>query len=1043
MNSPVSMVPFNRILNVIFSTSAAGLYLLLFAISIGAATFIENDFGTSAAQKLVFRSLWFEVLLVLFGLCIVWNIIKFRMIQQKKWAVASFHFSIILILIGAGVTRYFGYEGMMHIREGSASNTFLSSENYIQMKAFVNGKSYTVQEPALFASLGKNSFKKSYLIGGQNVDLSLREFIPNPTEMMEDDPEGVPCLKLVLGGAMGREEYVVKKETWRQMDGFTIHFGDKVDSLPADIEIQFIDRKLTFRSRVPLTQMVMATQKRDSLPADSTHPLLLRSLYSSANFNFVISEFNERAQYKMGSSGLKMTNSSDAGLKMQLKVNEEEQELFIVGGQGSAGTPRRLQFQSGSMFELSYGSREVVLPFQIALRNFIMERYPGTDSPASYESEVTLIDKNNGVDRPERIYMNHILNYEGYRFFQSSYDKDELGTYLSVNYDAPGTLISYLGYIILTLGLILSLFSKNGRFYFLRKRIESLRAMQMNTIMWMLVFCGLLSSQAVFSQQQESLPRIQESHAAAFSSLVVQDFNGRMKPVHTLTREVFRKISRRENYENLNADQWFLSMTAFPEFWNKVPIIKIGKHEKLEKILNPTNSYISYFDLFDAQGEYKLREETRMANNKKPVDRDQFDKEILKLDERINIVNMIFTGSLLRLFPVKDHPTNLWESPSFTHQHNEAIDATSFPDRFHEEYVNQLRNAVSSGSWTLCDTLIFELGQFQKNVGSQVYPMESKLKAEILLNELDVFGRLGKTYGLLSLVFLALLFASVFKPSLHLQKTSLFLLIVLVVCFLFQTMGLGLRWYVSGRAPWSNGYESMIYISWTTVLAGLLFSRKSLGGLAATCMLSSIVLMVAGLSWLDPEITPLVPVLKSYWLTIHVSLEAGSYGFLVLGALIGALNLVLMIFISDRNQQRVKRIIEELGYTSEITLMGGLCMLSIGTYLGGVWANESWGRYWGWDAKETWALVSILVYSFILHMRLIPGLQGKYAYNVATLFGFATVMMTYFGVNYYLSGLHSYAAGDPVPIPTFVYYTVGGLVLISVLAYWRTRKFEL
>lgn len=235
----------------------------------------------------------------------------------------------------------------------------------------------------------------------------------------------------------------------------------------------------------------------------------------------------------------------------------------------------------------------------------------------------------------------------------------------------------------------------------------------------------------------------------------------------------------------------------------------------------------------------------------------------------------------------------------------------------------------------------------------------------------------------------------------------------------------------------------MIYIAWTTVLAGLLFSRKSLGGLTATTMLSAIVLMVAGMSWLDPEITPLVPVLKSYWLTIHVSLEAGSYGFLVLGALIGALNLLLMIFATETNKARMNRIIDEMSCTSEMTILGGLIMLSTGTYLGGVWANESWGRYWGWDAKETWALVSILVYSFILHMRLIPGLKGRFAYNTATLFGFASVMMTYFGVNYYLSGLHSYAAGDPVPIPTFVYYIFFGLVAISLIAYWKNRKLHI
>ena len=233
----------------------------------------------------------------------------------------------------------------------------------------------------------------------------------------------------------------------------------------------------------------------------------------------------------------------------------------------------------------------------------------------------------------------------------------------------------------------------------------------------------------------------------------------------------------------------------------------------------------------------------------------------------------------------------------------------------------------------------------------------------------------------------------------------------------------------------------MIYIGWTTALAGMIFTRKSYGGLAATNILAAVILLVAGLSFLDPEITPLVPVLRSYWLTIHVSLEAGSYGFLMLGALIGLLNLILMIFLTQKNVDHVKRIIKEMTYISEMTLIGGLIMVSVGTYLGGVWANESWGRYWGWDAKETWALVTILVYAFILHMRIIPKMTGLFAFNVASLFGWGSVIMTYYGVNYYLSGLHSYAAGDPVPIPQWVYYAVSALLVISLTAYFRKRKF--
>jgi len=303
-----------------------------------------------------------------------------------------------------------------------------------------------------------------------------------------------------------------------------------------------------------------------------------------------------------------------------------------------------------------------------------------------------------------------------------------------------------------------------------------------------------------------------------------------------------------------------------------------------------------------------------------------------------------------------------------------------------------------------------------------------------------VFKRLALLNTLIGLGFLISLFIYIFRSKPLPQVLIKSLVIVSVVSFIVHTIGLGLRWYVSERAPWSNGYESMIYIAWTAVLAGLIFNRKSMGAMSATFILSGITLFIAHLSFLNPEITPLVPVLKSYWLTIHVSLEAGSYGFLLLGGIIGYLNLLIYATANLKSKEKSYQTIEQLTKLSEITITGGLLMLSIGTYLGGVWANESWGRYWGWDAKETWALVSVLVYAFILHMRFIPKFRGNFAFNVASIVGFASVLMTYYGVNYYLSGLHSYAAGDPVPIPQWVYWAVALVMVTISFAKWKESK---
>ncbi len=1026
-----------------FGTSAAGLYMILFAVAIAVATFIENDFGTSSAQKVIFKAGWFELLLILFGISILVNIYRFRMIPQKKWAILSFHASIIIILIGAGVTRYFGYEGMMHIREGDTSNSFLSFDEYLVFEARMGEEEFKFDEQVLFATLGNNNLKRSYILNGQQVDVEVTEFMPNPKEQIIDDDNGLPTLKIVIGGANGREEYYIQKGKRSRIRGTLFNFRETEEPLAFNIKYQ--DEQLYFKAPSTFSQTVMATQTKDELPPHEYHPLKLRSLYSSGQQSFVFGLFSPNARVALMSSDQKMINTSMGGLKVKVSSNGVEEEQYVFGAKGVEGRPR--VFNLGNMsLAVAYGAKRIELPFGLALRDFQLEKYPGTNSASSYASEVTLIDRRYGINEPKRIFMNNILDYEGYRFFQSSFDQDELGTYLSVNFDWWGTWISYLGYAILTIGMFLTFFSKKSRFQQLVRNLKNLEKVRKPVVT---IFVGLMIafSSPIFANTSAvgELPTINYNHAEKFGQLVMQDHRGRMKPMNTYASEILRKLSRKESLYGLTAEQIVLGMATNPKDWYNVPLIKIGKHEKTKKILpSPENgNLLSYSDFFDLDGKYKLREHVRAAYNTDKKDRGVFEKEMMKLDEKVNICSMVFSGSFMRLFPIPNDLNNTWESPNEgNHAGHKHSNENTFAKKYYSAYIPTLKTALAEGDWNLADRLVTELGDYQRRFGSAVIPSDTQRNAEILLNKLKVFSRLGKTYGLLSLVFLGLLFTAVFKPNLNLKTPAKIAYGLFFLAFLMHFLGLALRWYVSGRAPWSNGYESMIYIGFTTVLAGLIFGRKSLGGMAATNVLASSILMVAGLSWLDPEITPLVPVLKSYWLTIHVSLIAGSYGFLMLGAIIGVLNLLMMIFRNQKNAINVNRIIKEMTQISEMTLLGGLFMISIGTYLGGIWANESWGRYWGWDAKETWALVTILVYAFILHMRFIPGFRGAYAFNVSSLFGWASVIMTYFGVNYYLSGLHSYAAGDPVPIPDFVYYAVAILTVISLLALWRNKVFK-
>jgi cytochrome c-type biogenesis protein CcsB len=1025
-----------NLLSRFFNTRAAGLYILLFAAAIAIATFIENDFGTPAAQKIIFKSWWFELLLLLFGISIIVNIFKFRMIQKKKWPVLLFHLSIIIILLGAGITRYFGFEGVMHIRENDSSNSFLSSNTYLKFQVSKDASNYDFNESVLFASLGNNNWKESYLIEDDLIEVKVKDFIPNPKRILTSSIDGKPTLEIVIAGINGRENYFVSEGETKRIRNMVFNFSHTTKS--DAFNIKFSNDSLSFKASKPHTQMVMATQKRDTIyPTNQYNPLKLRSLYSDGVNNFVFSNFNDKAKISVESENVKVKNESVTALALEIKVNGKTKETIVYGSRGNAGRAAFLKFVYLNL-AVSYGSKDIYLPFSIRLNKFILDKYPGTDSASSYASEVTLTDKNKNVNMNFRIFMNNILNYGGYRFFQSSFDKDEKGTYLSVNSDYWGTLISYIGYALFTLGLILTFFSKNTRFYQVLQKIKKLRAKSSTFIL-----IAFISSTSLLGQSQTNSSLLDNAvsveHASQFSALVVQDFKGRMKPIHTLSRELMRKIHRKENFDGLNADQIMLSMFMNGANWYELKIVKLGKHEDILKQLGVNTDYASYKDFFNEKGDYKLRDEVRRVYDLNPKDRGVYEKELLKIDERLNILSMMFSGGLLKVIPVESDENNTWIS---NHKHGNSHDG-HVASRFFSAYKTALKKGVETNNYADANMLLNELKSYQNKTGSAVIPSSTKINAEIFLNNFNIFNRLAAFYFFLSLAFLLFLFLSVFKPKIKLKPIYNVLFALVIVGFICHTLGLGVRWYISGRAPWSNGYESMIYIAWTTTLAGILFTRKSFGGLAATMILASTILLVSMMSFLDPEITPLVPVLKSYWLTIHVSLEAGSYGFLMLGAIIGLINLILMVFTTSSNKERVKRIITEMTYISELTIFGGLVMVSVGTYLGGVWANESWGRYWGWDAKETWALVTILVYAFVLHMRIIPKLTGVFIYNVSTIFGLATVIMTYYGVNYYLSGLHSYATGDPVPIPNWIYIVVVCIIIICVLAFLKKRKYKM
>lgn len=1027
-----------RILAILISPRLMALVMLLFAVSIAVATFIENDFGSETARAEVYDAWWFNLLLFAGIINLSLTIILGNLYRKGKRSVFAFHFAFLLILLGAAITRFSGFEGLMHIRTGEQSNHIVSSDRYFTFTAVNNGESIRTNKRIYFSALSGNHYKVSVRAGDKLVKAKILQFIPSAVESINPVEGGEAVMELIISGGKGRQSFIFSASHPRMIDSvlFTINDSDNVNGVDFNINGDGI----RFRSPFTVTVMNMASQQSEELNGGYYHDLHMRSLYHFGNILAV-----PQTYYPSGRIGLVSSTDPEAeGLPGALMINVNSGNdsktipYFVV--ENAVNQTVEVNLNNAVTAWISVGPRMITLPFSIQLKEFILDRYPGSNSPSSFESNIVLNDERAGISRDHRVYMNNILKYQGYRFYQSSYDTDELGTVFSVNHDYAGTYVTYAGYLLLAIGIILSLFSRNSRFKKLSGELTKIRSAAVST---MLAFFLALSviPRAAYAQEVPDSVKINEKIAERFGELLIQDQGGRVKPINTLSSELLRKVSGSTSYMNQNPDQVFLGMITYPEYWQKLPMIK-AKHPQIHEILKtgePRIAFIDVFDLNSGHNIYLLSEYVNAAYQKKPAERNTFDTEIIRLDERINLCFQVYNGNLLRIFPRPNDPAFTWYSPVELAGQFSGSDSV-FVHSILPLFLQSLSGKATGEPAVSQEEALAAMHNFQAKYGKEIIPPAYKVSLEIFYNRIQVFDRLGSAYGLTGFILLLVVFVTIFFPSF---KTKPFIRIAtgfMVAFFVVHMAGLVTRWIISGHAPWSNAYESMVYISFATVAAGLAFARKSAMALPVTALLAWLILFVAHLNWMDPQITNLVPVLKSYWLLIHVAIITASYGFLAMGALMALLNLVLMISQTRSNIPQTGRMINELTLVIEMTLIIGLYMLTIGTFLGGVWANESWGRYWGWDPKETWALVSILVYAFVAHMRLIPGLKGNYVFNIFALLAFSCIIMTYFGVNYYLSGLHSYAKGDPVPIPEFVYYTLVIVGVIALLAWENQRR---
>ncbi len=668
----------------------------------------------------------------------------------------------------------------------------------------------------------------------------------------------------------------------------------------------------------------------------------------------------------------------------------------------------------------------IQIPFQIRLDEFEIAHYKGTKQPQDYISRVNLSDANRNVEKNETISMNHILSYRGYRFYQSSFDEDHQGSILTVSRDIFGIPITYTGYLMLLIASIWILIAPKGRFRTLLRH----PLLKGSLILLLLLAPPTLANSATLNEVNSTLSKEQ---AQGFNHLWIQ-YNGRICPIQTFASDFVLKLTGKQSYEGMNAEQFLTGFLFFPDIWNNEPVIKVNDSQLRNEL--GLQAIAAFNDFFDINGNYKLSpyvdQPTQGQKSK------SFQKALQQIHEQIQLIWMLQQGYYLNLFPIKDNNGEIqWVAP-----------ADELPSNVSEEQKNFIQGAfpmyflcVSKNDEKLANQILDRLSSFQQVNGYETLPSERKRDAELLYNRLNPFNTLfmiNLTVGLI-LLFTVIFYAVRNKKP---DKIVYFAIqSILIILFLVQTSALLLRTYISGRLPMSNGYETMLIVSWSALLIAILSIRKGILLTSLGILLSGFTLLVAHIAMLNPQITPLVPVLSSPLLTIHVAILMMAYalaGFMTLNSLIA---LSLILFARKETTSHTLEYVERIKLLSELFLYPCTLLLGVGIFIGAVWANVSWGRYWGWDPKEVWALVSFIVYSLAFHPLSLKWFKSTFFFHCYILFAFSSILMTYFGVNFFLGGMHSYAGNADISNSlSIIIFSLFVLISITELARRKWKR---
>lgn len=653
---------------------------------------------------------------------------------------------------------------------------------------------------------------------------------------------------------------------------------------------------------------------------------------------------------------------------------------FTSWNMAESGTIHLRQNETTSTMKDEEGKTKE-LGFEVSLKNFNVVNYPGTDAPMDY---VTMLTANT---QEIKVSMNNIGSFNGYRFIQSGYDSDMQGTTLGVYHDPWGIGITYTGYALLFISLIATMVSKKTRIRHLYRKALSLQGAKA----WAVTALLAVSSFATSANAQEMV-KIDGDIADDFGKICVL-YNSRITPINTVATSFVTKLCGKPTWDGLSSNQVFAGWIFDVPYWETVKMIEI-KEKKAQELLGINGKWASFDDFWDNYNNYKLDAPLKKAYKDGDT---KLQKQLRDADEKFNIIRMLYGGEMLKMFPYAGKQGHMqWFAPGQP-LGNLKLDEKELV--FIKKSMDYLAESIITSDKARAEEIAKKIYSYQHVRGKAVVPTKFRIYTETFYNKTNAQRLPVMLYLTLSLVL-----AIVSTLSLNngkQKKTRLVSSVLTWVMLIHTTLLLALRWFVSGHLPMSNGYETMQFMAWATLIVTLVMQKRFLPVKQFGPLLSSFALLVAMITDGNPQITQLMPVLQSPLLSVHVMVIMFSYALFGLTALIG-----LQGLIAHHRKQEEKE--QQLAALSQFLLYPAVALIAIGIFIGAIWANVSWGRYWSWDSKETWALITMLIYSAPLHAD-IKWLRKAQHMHIYMLLAFLSVLMTYFGVNYFLSGMHSYA----------------------------------